>query len=25
VGQDVANAAKRPEWAPMSYKSIVTP
>jgi hypothetical protein len=25
VGQDVANAAKRPEWMPMSYKSIVTP
>ena len=25
VGQDVANAAKRPEWAPLSYKQIVTP
>jgi hypothetical protein len=25
VGQDVANAARRPEWMPMSYKSIVTP
>ena len=25
VGQDVANAAKRPEWMPMSYKYIVTP
>ena len=25
LGQDVANAARRPQWAPMSYKSIVTP
>jgi hypothetical protein len=25
LGQDVANAAKRPEWMPMSYKAIVTP
>ena len=25
VGRDVANAAKRPEWAPASYRSIVTP
>jgi hypothetical protein len=25
VGQEVANAARRPQWAPMSYKSIVTP
>lgn len=25
VGQDVANAAKRPEWTAMSYKQIVTP
>ncbi len=25
VGQDVANAKMRPQWAPMSYKSIVTP
>ena len=25
VGQDVANASTRPQWAPLSYKSIVTP
>jgi hypothetical protein len=25
LGQDVANAAKRPEWMPASYKTIVTP
>jgi hypothetical protein len=25
VGQDIANAARRPEWAPASYRTIVTP